>query len=112
MISAFLDIETSWERTITIIGIYRSGEGTTQLVAPEINRALLLQTLQGVERVYTYNGTGFDLPVIERWLGVKVAGLVPHRDLGRGPMPADGPDSSIGKEPTQSLRQRRIDRGD
>ena len=76
-----MDIETSWERTITIIGIYRSGEGTTQLIAPDINRARLLQTMEGVERIYTYNGTGFDLPVIERWLGVKLTGLAPHRDL-------------------------------
>jgi uncharacterized protein YprB with RNaseH-like and TPR domain len=78
---AFLDIETSWERTITIIGIYRSGEGTTQLIAPEINRAVLLQALEDVERIYTYNGTGFDLPVIERWLGVNLTSLAPHRDL-------------------------------
>ncbi|SRR5258706_3354901 len=81
MTCAFLDIETSWEKTITIIGIYRSGEETIQLIAPEINRALLLQSLEGVEKIYTYNGTGFDLPVIERWLGVKLAGLAPHRDL-------------------------------
>jgi len=81
MTCAFLDIETSLERTITVIGIYRSGEGTTQLIAPDINRALLLQALEGVERIFTYNGTGFDFPVIERWLGVKLAGLAPHRDL-------------------------------
>ena len=58
MISAFLDIETSWERTITIVGIYRSGEGTTQLIAPQIERGLLLQALEGVDRLFTYNGTG------------------------------------------------------
>jgi len=78
---AFLDIETSWEKTITIIGIYRSGEGTTQLIAPKISRDSLLQSLDGVDRLYTYNGTGFDLPVIQQWLGVNLAGHVPHRDL-------------------------------
>ena len=78
---AFLDIETSWEKTITVIGIYRSGEGTTQLVAPEISREALLDILKDVHRLYTYNGTGFDLPVIERWLGIKLTDLVPHRDL-------------------------------
>ena len=81
MTCAFIDIETSWERTITVIGIYRSGEGTKQLVAPEIDRGVLMQSLEGVSKIYTYNGTGFDLPVIEKWLGVKLAGLVPHRDL-------------------------------
>ncbi len=81
MISAFLDIETSWERTITIVGIYRSGEGTTQLIAPQIERGSLLQALEGVDRLFTYNGTGFDLPVIEKWLGVSLAKHIPHRDL-------------------------------
>jgi uncharacterized protein len=76
-----LDIETSRERTITIIGIYRSGEGTMQLVAPQITRAAMLEALDGVDRLFTYNGTGFDLPVIEKWLGVSLAKLVPHRDL-------------------------------
>ncbi len=78
---AFLDIETSWARSITIIGIYRSGEGTTQLVAPKISRELLLETLDGVERIFTYNGTGFDLPVIEKQLGVALRQQIPHRDL-------------------------------
>ena len=88
MKNAFLDIETSWEKTITIIGIYRSGEGlpagrqgTTQLIAPEISREALLSALEGADRLYTYNGTGFDIPVIERWLGIHLAGLLPHRDL-------------------------------
>ncbi len=81
MTCAFIDIETSWERAITIIGVYRSGEGTTQLIAPEIDRDALLETLRDVERIYTYNGTGFDLPVIERWLGINLTGIAPHRDL-------------------------------
>jgi uncharacterized protein YprB with RNaseH-like and TPR domain len=79
--SAFLDIETSWERTITIIGIYRSGEGTTQLVAPRIDRTRLLEALEGITHLFTYNGTGFDLPVIERWLGISLAKKITHRDL-------------------------------
>ncbi len=78
---AYLDIETSWERSITIIGIYKSGEGTTQLIAPRIDRGALLRVLEGVERLFTYNGTGFDLPVIERWLGVSIGKQIPHRDL-------------------------------
>lgn len=81
MTFAYLDIETSWEKTITIIGIYRSGEGTTQLIAPEISRENLLQALEGAERLFTYNGSGFDLPVIRQWLGIDLASHVPHRDL-------------------------------
>jgi len=81
VICAYLDIETSWEKSITVIGVYRSDQETVQLIAPEINREALLDALQGVDRLYTYNGTGFDLPVIERWLGLNLASMVPHRDL-------------------------------
>lgn len=81
MTLAFLDIETSWERTITIIGIYKSGQGTTQLIAPNITPALLVDAISDVQRVFTYNGTGFDLPVIERALGVRLTDYFPHRDL-------------------------------
>ncbi len=78
---AYLDIETSWERTITVIGIYKSGESTLQLIAPKIDRKSLMEALEGVERLFTYNGTGFDLPVIEKWVGVALARTIPHRDL-------------------------------
>ena len=81
MTFAYLDIETSWEKTITIIGIYRPGEGTTQLIAPEITRENLLQALEGAERLFTYNGSGFDLPVIRQWLGIDLSSHIPHRDL-------------------------------
>jgi len=81
MNSAFLDIETSWQRTITVIGIYRSGESTVQLVAPDISREKLLAALDGVEALYTYNGKAFDLRVIEQQLGVALAERVTHRDL-------------------------------
>lgn len=78
---AFLDIETSWERTITVVGIYKSGCGTVQLVSPEINPDLLLQAVDGAEKLFTYNGTGFDLPVIEKVMGVALSRKIPHRDL-------------------------------
>lgn len=81
MTCAYLDIETSWEKTITIIGIYRSGEGTTQLIAPDINRENLLQAIEGAQRLFTYNGSAFDLPVIRQWLGIDLSSHVPHRDL-------------------------------
>ncbi|HVO32590.1 MAG TPA: ribonuclease H-like domain-containing protein [Elusimicrobiota bacterium] len=81
MVAAFLDIETSWERSITIIGIYRAGEGTTQLVAPRIDRGLLLALLEDVETLYTYNGGRFDLPVIAAHLGVQLDRRCTHRDL-------------------------------
>jgi len=81
MAHAFLDIETSWQKTITVIGIYRSGEGTAQLVAPDIRRGRLLELLSGVETLFTYNGGRFDLPVIQAHLGLDLARALRHRDL-------------------------------
>lgn len=78
---AYLDIETSWERTITIIGVYRPGMGTTQLVAPRITRERLMETLEGVSHLFTYNGSGFDLPVIQKHLAVNLHQHLKHRDL-------------------------------
>jgi uncharacterized protein YprB with RNaseH-like and TPR domain len=78
---ACLDIETSWEHDITIIGVYRSGEGTTQLIAPAVDHERLRLLLTGMEVVFTYNGSGFDLRVIEKQLGLKVTDHCRHHDL-------------------------------
>lgn len=81
MSPAFLDIETSWQRTITVIGVHRPGEGIRQMIAPAITRRRLLDLLEGAEMLYTYNGTGFDLPVIERMIGLTLTDHIQHRDL-------------------------------
>lgn len=81
MALAFLDIETSWDKTITVIGVYRRGEGTLQLVAPDITRKRLREALAGVEIIFTYNGARFDLPVIEQALGIDLENHHAHRDL-------------------------------
>lgn len=64
-----------------MVGIYRPHRGTTQLVAPHITRARLLEALEGVTELYTYNGTGFDLPVIEQHFGVPLHQHHRHQDL-------------------------------
>jgi uncharacterized protein len=81
MAFAFLDIETSWDRRITIIGIYRQSIGTVQLVAPEISVERLREALDGVRVLFTYNGGRFDLPVIEAALGIDLTTHHEHRDL-------------------------------
>ena len=78
---ACLDIETSWERKITIIGVYRRDEGTTQLIAPDVQPERLRGLLAGIDVVFTYNGSGFDLRVIEQQLGFKITDHCRHRDL-------------------------------
>jgi uncharacterized protein YprB with RNaseH-like and TPR domain len=78
---AYLDIETSWQKKITVIGVYRPTRGTSQLVAPDISRRRLLDLLNGVRLIYTYNGGRFDLPVIDGHLGINLAEHFEHRDL-------------------------------
>jgi len=78
---AFLDIETSFEEEITVLGVYR-GDGTIiQLVGREITRSNLLKSLTGITTIYTYNGSRFDLPVIKEKLGIDLDDYFATYDL-------------------------------
>ena len=87
-VEAYLDIETTglsprYSR-ITVIGIYLcNGDDTSfiQLVGEDITVDSLLETLDGVDIIYTYNGSRFDLPFIYTLLGVNLAKILTHRDL-------------------------------
>lgn len=88
LLEAYLDIETTglsaFSDDITVIGIYLSrGEETecVQLVGGDINRHTLLEILDGVDIIYTYNGHRFDLPFINKRLGVNLEEIFKHRDL-------------------------------
>ncbi len=78
---AYLDIETSFDNDITVIGVYRPDIGTIQLVGGAVTASNLLWMLDGIETVYTYNGSRFDLPVIRRILDVDVPRHCRCRDL-------------------------------
>ena len=85
---AYLDIETTGLSCryayITVIGIYSvSGKESRllQLVGKEITPHNLLVSLQGAERIYTYNGSRFDLPFIREALGVDLRTSADHHDL-------------------------------
>ncbi len=87
-VEAYLDIETTglspWHSRITIIGIYLcNGDDTSviQLVGEDITIDSLLETLDGVDTIYTYNGSSFDLPFIYTLLGVNLAKMFTHCDL-------------------------------
>ena len=80
---AFLDIETSWERLITVIGVYRPLRGTVQWIAPNISASKVLEGLEGVRRLYTFNGACFDIPVLRDQLGIDLSVMMPHQDLLR-----------------------------
>ncbi len=87
-VEAYLDIETTglspWESYITVIGIHLcSGEQTEshQIVGMDITRREVLNTLDGADIIYTYNGSRFDLPFIHHHLGVNLAEIFEHCDL-------------------------------
>ena len=67
---AYLDIETSFNGEITVIGIYYSDGRLIQLIGDEINRDNLLNSINNAKTIVTYNGSRFDLPVIRNKLGV------------------------------------------
>ncbi len=88
IVEAYLDIETTGLSPeygeITVIGIHVcKGEETSfiQLVGRDITRGNMLEALEGVQVLHTYNGSRFDLPFIHRKLGVNLEELCAHRDL-------------------------------
>ncbi|MCJ7645934.1 ribonuclease H-like domain-containing protein [bacterium] len=78
---AFLDIETSFEGEITVLGVYRGDGAIIQLVGREITRSNLLKSLTGITTIYTYNGSRFDLPVIKEKLGIDLDDYFATYDL-------------------------------
>ena len=85
---AYLDIETTglsaFSGAITVVGIYLCDNRDArfiQLVGRDITRYSLLETLEGVDTIYTYNGRRFDLPFINVQLGINLEEMFNHRDL-------------------------------
>lgn len=85
---AYLDIETtglSWlYAEITVIGIYLVNgidSRLVQLVGGDANIDNLLEAVDGMNTIYTYNGSRFDLPFIRGRLGIDLEMVADHRDL-------------------------------
>ncbi len=78
---AYLDIETAYNNSITVIGIYRPDGGTFQLVGGGVTDVNLYRALEGVGTIFTYNGGRFDLPVIRRCLQADLVQEYRHHDL-------------------------------
>ena len=88
MIDAYLDIETTglsrFYDYITLIGIYRckgADSELIQLVGEQVTMDNLLAALEGVNTIYTYNGSRFDIPFINRYLKVNLEVKIYHHDL-------------------------------
>jgi uncharacterized protein YprB with RNaseH-like and TPR domain len=78
---AYLDIETSYGGEITILGIFRPPDDLVQLVNPQISRRSVLGALRGAEELVTYWGHRFDIPVIDRCIGIRLRRRFHSRDL-------------------------------
>ena len=66
---------------ITVVGFFHEDTGLRQMIWPDITAEALLEELPEAERIYTYNGNGFDLKVINHRLGVNLLDFYKSRDL-------------------------------
>jgi hypothetical protein len=87
-LEAYLDIETTglsfFEDDITVVGIYLCrGEDAevVQMVGKDIKASALMEALDGVNIIYTYNGKRFDIPFIHSRLGIDLSEIFEHQDL-------------------------------
>ncbi len=87
-VEAYLDIETTGLSLsgcdVTVIGIHIChGDDTQfiQLVGKDITAPSVLEALDGVSTIYTYNGSRFDLPFIHGILGIDLEELFSHHYL-------------------------------
>ena len=80
-IRAYLDIETSFDGSITMVGMLRPDRGLCQLVGRQVTPDAIMEFLDGVDILHTYNGNGFDLRVIKGNLGLDLRASFRSEDL-------------------------------
>ncbi len=78
---AYLDIETTFDNNISIVGIHIPGRNMMQLTGAQVTDIQIARALEEVSTVVTFNGASFDLPFIRRITGFDVRDLAEHRDL-------------------------------
>lgn len=78
---AYLDIETSFDGAITVVGLHAEDRGMIQLVGGKVSDVAVWRALEGVQMICTYNGSRFDLPVIRRRLGLDLSKEFRSHDL-------------------------------
>lgn len=66
----YLDIETSFEKDVTVFGLYRTDRGVIQLVGDAITREAIEDCLSGLDTLCTFAGESFDLPVLQKAFGI------------------------------------------
>ncbi len=83
---AFLDIETDGlgqGAITTVVGVHKDGEDVTLVRGRDLSAEGITRALEGAKLIITYNGSTFDLPMIEREFPFAVP-RVPHFDLRHG----------------------------
>ncbi len=81
MADAYLDIETAFDGSLTVVGILREDRGLLQLVGRRIAAGPIVDFLNDIGTLFTYNGHSFDLPRIKNELGLDLRSLFSCRDL-------------------------------
>lgn len=78
--AVFLDIETDgYYGGVTVVGLYDGDESKTMVRGFNLDRHLFQKELEKYKLLVTFNGASFDVPVLERYFGVKLE--LPHVDL-------------------------------
>ncbi len=81
-----LDIETDGlgaTARVTVVGIHRDGQSTILVRGQDLTRENLATALQGTRLLITFNGSSFDLPILQREYPFLIP-RVPHFDLRHG----------------------------
>jgi uncharacterized protein YprB with RNaseH-like and TPR domain len=66
----YLDIETSFGGQVTVVGLLRTDRGVLQIVGDAVTCEALTDAFRGLDTLCTFNGEGFDLPVLRRAYGL------------------------------------------
>lgn len=78
---AYLDIETDRYGNISVIGVYAEHKGFVQFYGDDITISNLERSFVGIQTIVTFNGDGFDLPVIKKNLNIDLKGTCHSLDL-------------------------------
>lgn len=77
----YLDIETSFEGEVTVLGLLRADRGLVQLVGSALDAHSVSDCLSRLDVLCTFSGERFDLPVLERAYGLDLFGTFRSLDL-------------------------------
>jgi len=78
--AVFLDIETSgYYGDITVIGLYDGYDTKMMVRGFNLDKNILQKYLNNYKMIITFNGSSFDLPIIEKYFNMKIPHL--HIDL-------------------------------